>query len=122
MTKIYTLVNSLGEWMVDSKPPTFTNDSLAGPLASFVLEPSTGNELSASASSLSASMQAGSPEKEKNAPPHCLWIAASKKSIRCAINFSGERIAKVEMGEEELSSVFHITRHGKSLYRELTVC
>jgi syntaxin-binding protein 5 len=114
MTKIYTLVNVLGEWMVEPKPPTFTNESLANPLASFVIDPFSGNELFASSESLQAAMKLqGSPEtKEKNQPPHCIWYAASRKSIRAAVNFNGERVAKVEFEDEVLSEVFYVTRHG----------
>ncbi len=116
MTKIYSLVNVLGEWLVDPKPPTFTNESLSSPIASFVLDPMTGNQLFPTAESLQAIMRPApqsSPEKGKDAAPHCLWIAAAKKSIRCAVNFNGERVAKVELEEEELSEVFYITRHGQ---------
>lgn len=115
MTKIYTLVNVLGEWMVESKPPTFTNESLAGPLGTFVLDPKTGNELLPTAEALSAAMaHPSSPENKKDVPAHCIWIAASKKSIRAAVNFNGERVAKVELGDEELAEAFYITRHGRS--------
>lgn len=116
MTKIYTLANVLGEWLVETKPPTFTNESLAGPLASFVLNPTTGNELVPTAELLANAMRTEpSSEKNKDAPPHCLWIAASKRSIRCAVNFNGERVAKVELGEdEELVDVLYVTRHGES--------
>lgn len=114
MTKIYALVNVLGEWVVEAKPPTFTNDSLSGPIASFVLDPMSGNELVTSATALQAALQESTDHgKGKEVPIHCLWVAASKKSIRCAINFSGERIAKVELEDEELSNVFYITRHGE---------
>lgn len=116
LTKIYTLANVLGEWIVEPKPPTFTNDSLAGPLASFVLEPLTGTELTPSAESLQAAMKSpSSPEgkSSKDLTPHCLWIAASRKSVRCAVNFNGERVAKFELDEDELSEVFYITRHGR---------
>ena len=123
MTKIYTLVNVLGEWMVEAKPPTFTNDSLSGPLASWVIDPLTGNELVATAESLQASMQAqsGTPDK-KDVAPHCIWIAACRKSIRAAVNLSGERVAKVELEQDELSDAFYVTRHGRFyfwLYWEL---
>ncbi|KAK8849434.1 hypothetical protein IAR55_004766 [Kwoniella newhampshirensis] len=126
MTKIYVLVNVLGEWVVETKPPTFTNESLAGPLASFVLDPVGGSELQATAESLQTAMrdmaaaehQHGSKGKEVST--HCLWIAASKKSIRCAANFNGERIAKVELEEEELSNVFYITRHGQKVLVAVT--
>jgi hypothetical protein len=114
MTKIYSLTNVLGEWVVEPKPPTFTNESLAGPLASFVLDPLSGNQLLPSAESLQAVMRPPMGETKKDAPPHCIWIAASKKSIRAAVNFNGERVAKVEFEEEELSSVFYVTRHGGS--------
>lgn len=114
MTKIYALVNVLGEWVVEAKPPTFTNDSLFGPIASFVLDPMTGNELATSATALQAAMQEPTDQgKGKEVSVHCLWVAASKKSIRCAINFSGERIAKVELEDEGLSNVFYVTRHGE---------
>jgi len=116
MTKIYTLVNSLGEWIVDTKPPTFTNESLAFPVASFVLDPLTGAELLPTAEALQAAMRdpAHSPtsSKSKNVEPHCLWIAVAKKSIRIAVNFNGERIGKVEFEEEEIAEAFYVTRHG----------
>lgn len=115
MTKIYTLVNSLGEWMVEAKPPTFTNESLSGPLASFVVDPHTGNELYTNAEALASAMQypAVDPGKAKEVPPHCIWIACSQRSIRAAINFSGERIAKVELEQDELAEAYYVTRHGQ---------
>lgn len=119
MTKIYTLANVLGEWLVETKPPTFTNESLANPIASFVIDPLTGNELSPTAESLQASMRPGmGDEKAKDA--HCLWIAASRKSIRCAVNFNGERVAKVELEVDELSDVFYVTRHGNKIIVAIT--
>ena len=116
MTKIYSLVNSLGEWIVDVKPPTFTNESLAFPVASFVLDPLTGAELLPTSEALQAAMR--EPEyhpnssKNKSVEPHCLWIAVSKKSIRIAVNFNGDRIGKVELVEEEIAEAFYVTRHG----------
>ena len=109
------MVNVLGEWMTEPKPPTFTNESLSNPLASFVLDPLTGNELNPTAEALQAAMQMqGSPgSKEKNPPPHCIWYAASRRSIRAAVNFNGERVAKVDFDDEELAEVFYITRHGE---------
>jgi len=123
MTKIYSLVNVLGEWMVDPKPPTFTNESLASPIASFVLDPLTGNQAFATGEALQAVIRPvqHSPEKGKDAPPHCLWIAASKKSIRCAVNFNGERVAKVELDEDDLSECFYVTRHGQKILVAITV-
>ncbi|ORX37991.1 lethal giant larvae like, C-terminal-domain-containing protein [Kockovaella imperatae] len=124
MTKIYTLVNVLGEWMVEAKPPTFTNDSLANPIASFVVDPLTGNEMSATAEALSNAMKAaqspGPEGKAKDVPPHCLWIAVSRKSIRVAVNFNGDKVGKVELDDEELSEAFYITRHGKKILVGLT--
>ncbi|OCF77713.1 hypothetical protein I204_01711 [Kwoniella mangroviensis CBS 8886] len=126
MTKIYVLINSLGEWIVETKPPTFTNESLAGPIASFVLDPVNGTELSPSSESLQAAMRDQKvPDnhghgKSKEIPVHCLWIAASKKSIRCAINFNGDRVAKVELDDEELSDVFYVTRHGQKVLVAVT--
>lgn len=115
LTKIYTLANALGEWIVEPKPPTFTNESLANPLASFVLDPLTGAELSPTAEALAAAMR--EPKKEeskKDVPPHCLWLAVSKKSMRMAVNFNGDRVAKVEFEAEELAEAFYLTRHGTS--------
>lgn len=112
------MVNSLGEWMVESKPPppTFANDSLAGPIASYVLDADSGNELSATPEALQKAIDARTGEApKKDAPPHCVWIAASRKSIRAAVNVNGERFAKVELGEDEaFQEVFYITRHGES--------
>lgn len=104
--------------MVEAKPPTFTNESLSSPLGTFVLDPSTGNELHPTAEALTSAMahiasDSGSGGGKKDVPPHCLWIAASKKSIRAAINFNGERVAKVEFEDEELGEAFYITRHGE---------
>jgi len=114
-TKIYSLANVLGEWIVEPKPPTFTNDSLAGPLASFALDPLTGVELTPSAELLHAAMKVPhSPEgKSKDTSAHCLWIAGSRKSVICAVNFNGERVAKIELEEDELSEVFYVTRYGE---------
>lgn len=112
MTKIYTLANVLGEWVVETKPPTFANDSLSYPLATFIIDPVTGDELLPRAESLQASMRPAEDTKTKEA--HCLWIAASKKSIRCAVNINGERVAKVELEGDELSEVLYVTRHGQS--------
>jgi hypothetical protein len=111
----------LGEWLVDSKPPTFQNDSLASPLASYVLDPVSGNELLASPEPLSDVVNDPAPEGKwtKEAPPHCLWIAACRRTIRVAVNFNGERVAKVEL-EEDLASVHYITRHGKRVLVALT--
>ncbi|WVR08305.1 hypothetical protein IAU60_005358 [Kwoniella sp. DSM 27419] len=123
MTKIYNLINALGEWLVEAKPPTFTNESLAGPLASFVLDPMTGNELLPVAESLQAAMrdqQVPDHGKGKDVPVHCLWIAASKRSIRCAVNFNGERVAKVELESDELSDVCYVTRHGQRVLVAIT--
>lgn len=116
-TKIYSLTNDplFSEWTVDPKPPTFSNESLAFPLATFVLDPATGNELRASPEALADVLDFGKAPEGKwksEAAPHALWIAASKKAIRVAVNFNGERIAKAEF-EEELSDVHYITRHGE---------
>jgi syntaxin-binding protein 5 len=114
MTKIYTLVNVLGEWIVEQKPPTFTNDSLANPVASFVLDAHTGVELSPTAEALQAAMRAKPEEGKKESSPHCLWLAVSRKSMRLSINFNGERVAKVELTEEDIAEAFYLTRHGES--------
>lgn len=117
-TKIYSLSNVLGEWVVDAKPPTFQNESLAAPLATFLLDPVEGHELGTSPEALADVLEHRNAPEGKwkaEAPPHCLWVAASKKAIRVAVNFNGERVAKVEFEEEELSDVHYITRHGKML-------
>ncbi|TXT13308.1 hypothetical protein VHUM_00675 [Vanrija humicola] len=123
MTKIYGLVNVLGEWMVEQKPPTFVNESLAFPLATYVLDPETGNELFASPEALAGHLEGGGDADgkfSKEAPPHCLWIAASRKAIRVSVNYNGERVAKVEFEREELSDVHYITRHGHRVIVALT--
>ena len=111
------MVNSLGEWMVETKPspPTFANESLAGPISSYVLDATSGNELSATPEALQQSIDArNGQDSKKDAPPHCIWIAASRKSIRAAVNVNGERFAKVELGEEDVfQEVFYVTRHGE---------
>jgi len=110
----------LGEWIVEQRPPTFANESLANPLATFVLDPATGNELFASPASLAEVIdgpQGPDGKWTKEAPPHCLWIAASKHAIRCSVNYNGERVAKVEFETEELSDVHYITRHGELQHR-----
>jgi hypothetical protein len=119
MTKIYTLANVLGEWLVETKPPVFTNESLAHPIASYVIDPLTGDELLPTAESLQASMRP-SHDEGKTKEAHCLWIAASRKSIRCAVNFNGERVAKVELEVDELSEVFYVTRHGNKIIVAIT--
>lgn len=122
-TKIYSLHNVLGEWMVEAKPPVFTNESLANPLGSWVISPSTGEELAPTADALKSSMDTTttSPTKEKNVPAHCIWICAAKRSIRAAINFNGERVAKVELEQHEaLSDCYYITRHGQKVFVAVT--
>lgn len=112
----------LGEWIVDPKPPTFQNDSLACPLATYILDPATGNELRASPEALSDVISTDAPEGKwtKEAPPHALWIAACKRTIRVAVNYNGERVAKIEL-DEDLADVHYITRHGKRVLVALTV-
>lgn len=75
----------------------------------------TGNELYTNAEALSGAMQYQATEigKVKEVPPHCIWIACSRRSIRAAVNFSGERVAKVELEQDELSDAFYVTRHGE---------
>jgi hypothetical protein len=89
---------------------------LANPLASYVIDPSTGDELFPSPGALANVIdgpQGPDGKWNKEAPPHCLWIAASKHAIRCSVNYNGERVAKVEFEQEELSDVHYITRHGE---------
>ena len=116
VTKIYSLANVLGEWIVEAKPATFTNESLSSPLASFVLDPKTGVELAPTAESLQAALREHHvPDvKGKDSPPHCIWIAANQKSVRCVVNYNGEKVAKIELEEDELSDIFYVTRHGGS--------
>ncbi|BEI88387.1 uncharacterized protein CcaverHIS019_0111050 [Cutaneotrichosporon cavernicola] len=120
-TKVYCLNNVLGEWLVDPKPPTFQNDSLASPIATYLLDPISGNELLASPEALADVANDPVPEGKwtKDAPPHCVWITACKRTIRVAVNFNGERVAKIEL-EEDLASVHYITRHGKRILVALT--
>ncbi|WVO13704.1 hypothetical protein L204_101325 [Cryptococcus depauperatus] len=114
MTKIYSLINVLGEWMVELKPLAFMSDSLAEPLASFVLDPMTGVELTTSAEALEAAMSKETSEfgRGKELRVHCIWVAASKKTIRTVTNYNGERLGKVELDDDELSDVFYVMRHG----------
>lgn len=121
-TKIYGLQNIIGEWTVEQKPPTFANESLANPLSTYVLDPETGNERLAAPQALADMVDQGPSNAKwsKEAPPHSLWIAASKHAIRCSVNFNGDRVAKVEFEQEELSDVHYITRHGKRVIVALT--
>ena len=120
MTKIYTLINVHGEWVAESKPPTFTNDSLSHPIATFILDPKTGAELLPTAEALQAAMRPHTADSKKDTPPHCLWVAVSKRSLRVAANFNGERVAKVELEGEELSEAFYVTRHGQKVLVGIT--
>lgn len=49
--------------------------------------------------------------KGSSGPPHSVWIAVSKRSIRAQLQITGERIGKVDL-DEDIHVVFLVCRHG----------
>ena len=120
LTKIYTLNSVLGEWVVDSKAATFTHDSLANPVATFMLSYATGESVNATAEALRQSMslqnsiEQGSSKAEGKIP-FAIWIVVAKRAIRAQLDFNGERIAKVDVVDgETIESAYIIRKTGKS--------
>jgi len=119
LTKIFTLHSVLGEWVVESKATTFNHESLANPVASFMLSYATGDAVSATAEALRQSMslqnsieQTGSKHEAKI--PFAVWIVVAKRAIRVQLDFSGERIAKVDVLEgESISSAYVVRKNGQ---------
>jgi hypothetical protein len=67
-------------------------------------------------------MRTSSEERGKGSPidkaasdlNHCVWIACAAKAVRCQLDFSGDRIAKLEMPlEDELKDVYIVTKNGE---------
>lgn len=126
MTKIYTLNSVLGEWVVDSKATTFTHDSLANPVATFMLSYATGDAVSATAEGLRQSMslqnsiEQGSTKAEGKIP-FAIWIVVAKRAIRAQLDFNGERLAKVDVADgETLESAHIVTKNGKSRFWKIS--
>lgn len=116
----------LGEWVVDSKATTFTHDSLANPVATFMLSYATGDAVSATAEGLRQSMslqnsiEQGSTKAEGKIP-FAIWIVVAKRAIRAQLDFNGERLAKVDVADgETLESAHIVTKNGKSRFWKIS--
>ena len=108
LTKIYTLNTVLGEWMVETKPITFNHDSLANPINNYILDLESGAELVASPDAFKQAMGTGANGANS------VWLAISKRSIRSQVNFSGEKLAKVDLIEtDEVCRAVVLTKNGK---------
>ncbi len=110
------LSQSLGEWVVEPKAFTYSHDSLAHPLASFVLDAETGQDLPASSDGLLKLMRPSdgrtSVVDKQILAGRSAWIACAAKSIRVQLDFNGERIAKVDAGEEEFKACHVVQKNG----------
>lgn len=119
LTKIYSLTSVLGEWVIDPKAISIAHESLANPVVNFVLGHATGDPMDPTADSLrqSLSLQSsimGSPSKADGRIPLAIWIAVSKRSIRSQVDFTGEKIAKIDMTEgEEVHSAYLVNKQGE---------
>jgi hypothetical protein len=123
LTKIFTLSQVLGEWVVEPKAVTFSHDSLANPLSSFVVDYQTGTDVTASPDGLIGVMRSAAEGRSKGSPAdraaeanHCIWIACAAKSVRAQLDFSGERIAKLEMVEDEFKDIQIVDKYGESFF------
>lgn len=108
-TKIYSLNNVLGEWVVETKPVTYSHDSLANPIKNYILDYDTGAELVASGEAFAQVTPAG------NKPAGSLWLAISKRAIRAQVNFNGEKTGKVDLVDtDEVHCAVVFTKNGKT--------
>lgn len=95
--------------MVETKPVTFNHDSLANPVENYILDLESGAELSATPDAFKQAMGTGANGANS------VWIAISKRSIRSQVNFSGEKIAKVDLIEsDEVHQAVIVTKNGGS--------
>ena len=106
--------------MVEPKVITFSHDSLSQPLSNFVVDYQTGANLEASPDALVGVMSAlaegrskGSPVAKTAEANQCLWIACAARSVRAQLNFNGERVAKLEVSEDEFRDVQIIEKYGE---------
>lgn len=117
LTKIYSLNTVLGEWMVETKPITFNHDSLANPIKNYIVDLESGAELTASPEAFKQAMGTGANGANS------VWIAISKRSIRSQVNFSGEKLAKVDLIEsDEVQQAVILTKNGGSRVYLLELC
>jgi hypothetical protein len=94
--------------MVETKPVTFNHDSLANPINNYILDLESGAELVASPDAFKQAMGTGANGANS------VWIAISKRSIRSQVNFSGEKLAKVDLVEtDEVCRAVVLTKNGK---------
>lgn len=105
-SRVYPLVNQKG-WTV-SKPATFT--SLEAPVASFVLDPETGEELTASPAAFAASMQAEHHRMSLKSKTHCIYLAVSRTTARASANVTGDRLAKASL--TNCTAAAYLSRNG----------
>lgn len=117
LTKIYSLNTVLGEWMVETKPITFNHDSLANPIQNYIVDLESGAELTASPDAFKQAMGTGANGANS------VWIAISKRSIRSQVNFSGEKLAKVDLIEsDEVQHAVILTKNGRYRVHLLEFC
>jgi hypothetical protein len=117
LTKIYSLNTVLGEWMVETKPITFNHDSLANPIKNYIVDLESGAELTASPDAFKQAMGTGANGANS------VWIAISKRSLRSQVNFSGEKLAKVDLIEsDEVAQAVILTKNGRYRVQLLEFC
>lgn len=113
-TRVYPLVNQKG-WVV-GKPSTFT--SLEAPVAAFILDPETGEELSATPAAFAQTMQAQEHQRlSLKTKTHCIYVAASRATIRATANVTGDRLAKVDL---VCSSAHYLQRNDAHVLAAMT--
>lgn len=101
---------------METKPITFNHDSLANPINNYILDLDSGAELVASPDAFKQAMGTGANGANS------VWLAISKRSIRSQINFSGEKLAKVDLIEtDEVCRAVVMTKNGRFAARASTM-
>lgn len=113
-TRVYPLVNQKG-WAA-GKPATF--NSLEAPVAAFVLDPESGEELSASGAAFAASMREEPHRISLKAKTHCVYLAVSRTTARASANVTGDRLAKAQL--VDCSAAAYVQRNGGRVLAAIT--
>lgn len=104
---VYTLVNpeSSGRiWTVSDVIEKLDGSDHPMPRGSFVINAKNGASRAAARQNFSEALEgrAGSPrskEKKEDGKAHCFWISVGEKGARCIVNYTGNRVGKVDWGK-----------------------
>ncbi len=91
---IYSLLRSSdGSWTVNHTPEVTEAVVQPIPNASFVLDCKSGKKCRADRAGLARALTSSPDDIEKG---KTFWVSAGAKGVRCAVDITGERIAKVD--------------------------